>query len=226
MSAAATTPSRSASRRRCRRPDTLFPSFAAPGVATPAANTFLAVNQSPLPRNPYVQQWSLGVQREVMPRTSMELNYIGTHGSNLLMRQNIAQALLFDPGQPAVGRRAQAVPELRHLHRQQLERPVELPRAQREARASIVQLDPDVRVHVGEEHRLEVGRGRHRRQRLQRLAGLPRQPRPGARLRPVGLRRRPSARRQLRLQPALRQRREVSPAMPPARRTPWSAAGR
>ena len=106
--------------------DALFPSFAAPGVATPAANTFLAVNQSPLPRNPYVQQWSLGVQREVMPRTSMELNYIGTHGSNLLMRQNIAQALLVRSGQPAVGRRAEAVPELRHLHRQQLERPVEL----------------------------------------------------------------------------------------------------
>jgi Carboxypeptidase regulatory-like domain len=80
--------------------DALFPSFAAPGVATPAANTFLAVNQSPLPKNPYVQQWSLGVQREVMPRTSLEVNYIGTHGSNLLMRQNIAQALLFDPANP------------------------------------------------------------------------------------------------------------------------------
>ena len=34
------------------------PELAAPGVATPAANTFLAVNQSPEPRNPYVQQWS------------------------------------------------------------------------------------------------------------------------------------------------------------------------
>ena len=50
--------------------DSLFPSFAAPGVATPAANTFLAVNQSPQPRNPYVQQWSLGVQRELLPRTT------------------------------------------------------------------------------------------------------------------------------------------------------------
>ena len=46
--------------------DSLFPSFAAPGVATPAANTFLAVSQSPQPRNPYVQQWSLGVQREML----------------------------------------------------------------------------------------------------------------------------------------------------------------
>ena len=77
--------------------DSLFPSFAAPGVATPAANTFLAVSQSPQPRNPYVQQWSIGFQRELVPRTTFELNYIGTHGSNLLMRQNIAQAFLFDP---------------------------------------------------------------------------------------------------------------------------------
>ena len=81
--------------------DALFPSFAAPGLATPAANTFLAVSQSPLPRNPYVQQWSLGVQREILPRTTMELNYIGSHGSNLLMRQNIAQARLFDPANPS-----------------------------------------------------------------------------------------------------------------------------
>ena len=80
--------------------DSLFPSFAAPGVATPAANTFLAVSQSPQPRNPYVQQWSIGFQRELVPRTTFELNYIGTHGSNLLMRQNIAQAFLFDPARP------------------------------------------------------------------------------------------------------------------------------
>ena len=189
--------------------DALFPSFAAPGVATPAANTFLAVSQSPLPRNPYVQQWSLGVQREVFPRTS--------HGDQLHRHARFQSADAAEhragapvrPGQPAVGRRAEAVPELRHLHRQQLERPVELQRAEHQARASVRQLDPDVRVYVGEEHRLEVGRRRHRRQRVQRMAGLPQQPRPGARLRPVGLRRRPSARRQLRLQPAVRQRGEV-----------------
>jgi hypothetical protein len=81
--------------------DTLFPSFAAPGVATPAANTFLAVNQSPQPRNPYMQQWSLGVQRELFSNTTMELNYIGTHGTNLLMRRNIAQARLYDPANPS-----------------------------------------------------------------------------------------------------------------------------
>ncbi len=80
--------------------DALFPSFAAPGVATPAANTFLAVSQSPEPRNPYMQQWSIGGQRELRPGTTMEVNYIGTHGTNLLMRQNIAQAFVFDPANP------------------------------------------------------------------------------------------------------------------------------
>jgi hypothetical protein len=80
--------------------DSLFPSFAAPGAATPAANTFLAVSQSPEPKNPYMQQWSLGVQREVLAGTTFELNYIGTHGSNLLMRRNIAQARLYDPANP------------------------------------------------------------------------------------------------------------------------------
>ena len=65
----------------------LFPSFEAPGVATPAANTFLAVSQSPQPRNPYVQQWSLGVQRELFASTVLEVNYIGNKGTNLLMRQ-------------------------------------------------------------------------------------------------------------------------------------------
>ncbi|HKQ73798.1 MAG TPA: TonB-dependent receptor [Blastocatellia bacterium] len=70
----------------------LFPDFAAAKVATPAANTFLAVNISPNPRNPYVQQWSLSVQREIIKNTTLEVNYIGNKGTHLLMRRNIAQA--------------------------------------------------------------------------------------------------------------------------------------
>ncbi len=80
--------------------DSLFPNFANVGVATPAANSFLAVNISPNPRNPYVQQWSLGVQRELMKNTTLELNYIGSKGTHLLMRRNIAQART--PANPAV----------------------------------------------------------------------------------------------------------------------------
>ena len=86
--------------------DQLFPSFTSGGVATPAVNGFLAVNQSPEPRNPYVQQWSLGIQRQFKQSTTAELNYVGSHGDNLLMRINIAQALQYTPDNPTVaGRR-------------------------------------------------------------------------------------------------------------------------
>ena len=88
-----------------RTSDSLFPSFEAQGLATPAANTFLAVSQSPEPRNPYMQQWSVGVQRELMTNTTLEVNYIGTKGTNLLMRRNIAQALEFSPDRPTVAER-------------------------------------------------------------------------------------------------------------------------
>ncbi|MCI0392507.1 MAG: carboxypeptidase regulatory-like domain-containing protein [Acidobacteria bacterium] len=80
--------------------DSLFPNFASAKVATPAANTFLAVNISPEPRNPYVQQWSLGVQRSLTQNTTLELNYIGSKGTHLLMRRNIAQAR--PPANPAI----------------------------------------------------------------------------------------------------------------------------
>lgn len=83
-----------------RTTDQLFPSFAAPGVATRQANTFLAVSQSPRPRNPYVQQWSLSAQRQLTGATTIEMNYVGNKGTNLLMRRNIAQALPFDPANP------------------------------------------------------------------------------------------------------------------------------
>jgi outer membrane receptor protein involved in Fe transport len=88
-----------------RTSDTLFPSFAAQGLATPPANTFLAVSQSPEPQNPYMQQWSLGVQRELFADTTLEVNYIGTKGTNLLMRRNIAQALPYSPEHPTVAER-------------------------------------------------------------------------------------------------------------------------
>ncbi len=88
-----------------RTSDQLYPSFTSGGVATPAANSFLAVNMSPQPRNPYFQQWSLGVQHQFAKSTSAELNYVGSHGSNLLMRINIAQAYPYSPDNPTVAGR-------------------------------------------------------------------------------------------------------------------------
>jgi hypothetical protein len=75
--------------------DRLFPSFAA-GPVTAAANSFIAVISSATPEYPYVQQWSFSVQREILKDTTFEVNYIGNKGTHLLMRRNIAQALLPD----------------------------------------------------------------------------------------------------------------------------------
>jgi hypothetical protein len=82
-----------------RTTDQMFPNFADLGPANPAANTFLAVSMSPEPRNPYVQQWSFGIQRALGGNTTVEVNYIGNKGTHLLMRRNIAQAL--PPADPA-----------------------------------------------------------------------------------------------------------------------------
>ena len=116
--------------------DSLFPSFAAPGVATPAANTFLAVSQSPRAEEP--------VHAAVVARRAARAGPAHRRGGQLhrdarLQSADAAQhraGASVRSGQPAVGRRSQAVPELCHLHRQRLERAIELQRAQHQARAS------------------------------------------------------------------------------------------
>ncbi len=85
--------------------DNLFPDPPDPGLATPEHNGFLGPMQSPEPKNPFVQQWSLGVQHMVHRTTTVELNYVGSHGSHLLMRRNIAQALPYTPDRPTVAER-------------------------------------------------------------------------------------------------------------------------
>lgn len=84
--------------------NSLFPVFNA-GPVTPAANSFIAVIISEDPKDPYVQQWSLGAQRLVTSNTTFELNYVGSKGTNLLMRRNIAQALPYTPDHPSVQER-------------------------------------------------------------------------------------------------------------------------
>ena len=81
--------------------DQLFPPLTTPGPAVPADNTFIAVIISEHPHNPYVQQWNLSIQRELTPNTKLEVYYLGTKGTHLLQRRNIAQALPpTDPGNP------------------------------------------------------------------------------------------------------------------------------
>ena len=80
--------------------DTMFPPVTLHQVS-PAADggQFFAVIISEFPHNPYVQQWSLSVQRELARNTTLEVNYIGNKGTHLLNRTNIGQGL--PPANPA-----------------------------------------------------------------------------------------------------------------------------
>ncbi len=60
---------------------------------------FFAVIISERPHNPYVQQWSFSVQRELARNTTLEANYVGNKGTHLLNRVNIGQPL--PPPNPA-----------------------------------------------------------------------------------------------------------------------------
>jgi outer membrane receptor protein involved in Fe transport len=93
--------------------DNMFPAVPLHQV-TPAldGSQFFAVIISEFPKNPYVQQWSLSVQRELARNTTLEVNYVGNKGTHLLNRTNIGQGLppvnpaLCDPstgGDPTAG---------------------------------------------------------------------------------------------------------------------------
>jgi hypothetical protein len=79
--------------------DSLFPSFASAGVAVPADNSFIAVIPPPVWHDPYVQQYSLSVQRALGRNTTLEVNYVGNRGLHLLSRDNVAQ--VYAPADPA-----------------------------------------------------------------------------------------------------------------------------
>ncbi|HEV2711108.1 MAG TPA: TonB-dependent receptor [Edaphobacter sp.] len=69
----------------------LFTPFTTLGPFPVSTLTFLAVIESDNPLNPYVQQWSLSTQRSLSRNTTLELNYIGSKGTHLLTRHQIAQ---------------------------------------------------------------------------------------------------------------------------------------
>ena len=79
--------------------DNLFPPVPLHQVTIADGNQFFAVIISEFPHNPYVQQWSLSVQRELAKNTTLEANYVGNRGTHLLNRINIGQPL--PPPNPA-----------------------------------------------------------------------------------------------------------------------------
>jgi hypothetical protein len=71
----------------------LFPATSAlhPVSVATEGGQFIAVIISERPINPYVQQWSLSVQRELARNFTLEVNYVGNKATHLLDRVNINQ---------------------------------------------------------------------------------------------------------------------------------------
>ena len=66
--------------------DQLFPAQTAIVPITSPNSQFVAVIQSDHPRNPYVQQYTLSVQHELIKNTTVEVSYVGNRGLHLLDR--------------------------------------------------------------------------------------------------------------------------------------------
>ena len=72
--------------------DNMFvPNNAIVPISTPGlfGSQFVAVIISQHPKNPYVQQYTLSVQRQLTSGTTLEINYVGNRGIHLLDRENI-----------------------------------------------------------------------------------------------------------------------------------------
>jgi Carboxypeptidase regulatory-like domain len=71
----------------------MFPNYKTLGPFPNPVSFTEAVIQSPDPHNPYIQSITLSVERQLARNTTLEVSYIGNHGTHLLDRRNIAQAL-------------------------------------------------------------------------------------------------------------------------------------
>ena len=55
----------------------------------------------PFPQNPYMQSWSLSIQKELARRFKAEASYVGSKGTHLLTRNFINQPFPYDPAHPS-----------------------------------------------------------------------------------------------------------------------------
>ncbi len=73
-------------------PEFMIPRTARDGIlADPTAALFTI---DPGMRTPYVQQWNIGLQHQIMPDTAVELRYVGNHGIKLGRAIDLNQVLL------------------------------------------------------------------------------------------------------------------------------------
>jgi hypothetical protein len=71
--------------------NSLFPSYTTLGPFPESTLSFIAVIESENPLNPYVQTWTMSVERQLARNTTLEVFYVGNKGTHLLDRHDIAQ---------------------------------------------------------------------------------------------------------------------------------------
>ena len=49
-------------------------------------------------KTPYVQQWTLGIEHEIMANTAVEVRYVGNRGTKLLRGNDLNQVRIFENG--------------------------------------------------------------------------------------------------------------------------------
>ena len=69
------------------------PTFPIPLAANQTINEF-----DPGLRQPYVQSWSAGIQREIFHETVLEIRYVGNHSVGLWRRINLNETNIFENG--------------------------------------------------------------------------------------------------------------------------------
>jgi hypothetical protein len=69
------------------------PTYPLPLTTSTSINEF-----DPHLRQPYVQSWSLGLQREVLKDTVLDVRYVGNHGVGLWRKESINEVNIFESG--------------------------------------------------------------------------------------------------------------------------------
>ena len=78
--------------------DNLFPAFSGGPVAAPVT-AVVTLSAPPFLKNPYIQQYTFSIQRELAKNTVLEADYVGNKGTHLLTRNQINQAFIMSPAQ-------------------------------------------------------------------------------------------------------------------------------
>lgn len=72
-------------------------SFQTTNAINPAANNAVWASDPNL-HMPYIQSWSLGIQRQITPDMAFEVRYVGNHGVGLLETVNLNEVNIFENG--------------------------------------------------------------------------------------------------------------------------------